>query len=549
MPTTAASRIFSVIYGTCDCPAGLPIRSTFVISVMFISFATRRRTLPLLLILGIGLLKGGSLTAQERDSVLLENLGPNINSAYDEVGPVISPDGKTLYFDRPNHPENFGDDDIWYSELQRDGSWAPSRNIGSPLNNADNNFVSSVTPDGNTLLLGNVYNRDGSMGPGVSIVRRTRNGWGTPQALKIKNYYSTSSTANYRLANDGKTLLMAIQRNDSYGEMDIYVSFLQPNNEWSAPLNLGPDINSSGFDRTPFLAADGVTLYFSSDGLGGFGSSDIFVSRRLDSTWQKWSKPQNLGRPINTDGWDGFFTVPASGDYAYLVSARNSIGSADIFRVKLNTALRPNAVALISGRVLDAKTRKPIAAGITYKMRRGNQGAGSATSTPGSGEYKVTLPLGDSYSFRAEAEGYTAASRTVDLSKESAYKELTVDFLLTPSARGSVTRLNSVLFETGSAELRDAAIPELDRLVERLRSNPSMNVEIAGHTDNVGLADNNDDLSQRRAQAVVEYLTRAGIDAARLSARGYGESQPVASNGSDRGRQRNRRVEFRVLSN
>ncbi len=516
---------------------------------MFISFATKRRTLPLLLILGIGLLDGGSLPAQERDSVLLENLGPNINSAYDEVGPVISPDGRTLYFDRPNHPENFGDDDIWYSELQRNGSWAPSRNIGSPLNNADNNFVSSVTPDGNTLLLGNVYNRDGSMGPGVSIVRRTRTGWGTPQALKIKNYYSTSSTANYRLANDGKTLLMAIQRNDSYGEMDIYVSFLEAGNEWSAPMNLGPDINSAGFDRTPFLAADGVTLYFSSDGLGGFGSSDIFVSRRLDSTWQKWSKPQNLGRPINTDGWDGFFTVPASGDYAYLVSARNSIGSADIFRVKLNTTLRPNAVALISGRVLDAKTRKPIAAAITYRMRRGSEGGGSATSTPGSGEYKVTLPLGESYSFRAEAEGYTAASRSVDLSKENSYKELTVDFLLTPSGRGSVTRLNSVLFETGSAELRDAAIPELDRLVERLRGNASMNVEIAGHTDNVGLASNNDDLSQRRAQAVVEYLTRAGIDASRLSARGYGESQPVASNGSDRGRQRNRRVEFRILSN
>ena len=254
------------------------------------SFATRRRALPLFLLLGVGLLAGGSLRAQGRDSVFLENLGPNVNSSYDEVGPVISPDGKTLYFDRPNHPENFGDDDIWVSELQANGSWSLGRNIGAPLNNADNNFVSSVTPDGNTLLLGNVYNRDGSMGPGVSIVRRTRTGWGTPQALKIRNYYSTASTANYSLANDGKTLLMAIQRNDSYGEMDLYVSFLQPNNEWSEPMNLGPDINSTGYDRTPFLAADGVTLYFSSDGLGGYGSSDIFVSRRLDSTWQRWSK-------------------------------------------------------------------------------------------------------------------------------------------------------------------------------------------------------------------------------------------------------------------
>ncbi len=504
-----------------------------------------RRLLPFAL-LGIAFV-GGSVLAQDRENVVLENLGTNVNSPYDEVGPVISPDGKTLYFDRPNHPENYGDDDIWFSTLQADGTWSRGKNIGPPLNNADNNFVCSVTPDGNTLLLGNVYNPDGTMGPGVSIVRRTRSGWGKPEALKIKDYYSISSTANYRLGNDGRTLLMAIQRNDSYGQMDLYVSFLQRDGEWSVPMNLGPDVNTPEFDRTPFLAADGVTLYFSSDGHGGFGSSDIFVTRRLDSTWQRWSKPENLGRPINTEGWDGFFTVPAAGDYAYLVSSQNSHGSADIFRVKLNAALRPNAVGLVSGRVLDARTRKPIAADIFYQGRTERSNDGTARSNPGSGEYKVTLPVGERYTFSAQAQGYVPKSATVDLSTVRDYREITQDFLLVPGGEMAPVRLDAIFFETASAELRAESTDELNRLVQMLQENPSARAEIAGHTDNVGTASSNRELSQARAQSVVDYLVRQGIEPERLRARGYGKSRPVASNGNDAGRQQNRRVEFRII--
>lgn len=488
----------------------------------------------------------GTLAAQE-DAIVLENLGPNVNSPFDEVGPVISPDGKTLYFDRSNHPDNIGDDDIWVSTLQRDGTWSAAVNIGPPLNNRYNNFVSSVMPDG-TLLLGNVYFPDGRMGPGVSMVRKARNGWGTPQGLKIKDYYSTSQAANYRLANDGKTLLMSIQRQDSYGEMDIYVSFLEKNGEWSAPMNIGSDINTRGYDRTPFLAADGVTLYFSSDGHGGFGSSDIFFSRRLDSTWRKWSPPQNLGKPINTEGWDGFFTLPAAGDYAYLVSSQGSIGAVDIFRVKLTESMRPRTAVLISGRVLDAKTRQPIAGEIVYEKERTASESGTARSDP-NGAYTITVPAGGAYRFNVEAEGYRPAQGRIDLAGITEYREITRDFLLTPLKRPratSSTALGNVYFETASAELDPAAIQELNRVMEYLRQNPDARLTVAGHTDNVGSVSNNRQLSNSRVASVIKYLEEQGVDTRRFISRGYGESRPASSNSSAKGRQDNRRVEFRI---
>lgn len=489
-----------------------------------------------------------SLASSQPDSLLLENLGSNINSEYNDVGPVISPDGATLYFDRTDHPNNVGNDDIWYSTRAADGSWTPAVNMGAPLNTRDHNFVSTVTPDGNTLLLGNVYNANGSMGPGVSIVRRTRNGWGKPQKLNIINYYSRGLSANYYLGNDGKTLLMAIERDDTYGDLDLYVSFLRPNGDWSEPANLGSGINTRGADRTPFLAADGVTLYFASDGRGGFGSSDIWVTRRLDSTWTKWSKPENLGAPINSDAWDGFFTIPASGEFAYLVSGKNSYGAADIFRVKLVEKMRPRPVVLVSGRVFDAKTRKPIAADIRYSAVRSGADSktdGEARTDPASGSYRATLPAGRKYSFTASAEGYASAQATIDIASVDAYTETTRDFYLKPLARRAPKGFGPILFATGSAELSASARRELDRVVAAMERKPAR-LLLYGHTDAVGETSANDDLSARRADAVLAYLRERGINAESMTTQGFGENEPVRSNDSESGRRQNRRVEIRV---
>ncbi len=488
-----------------------------------------------------------------------ENLGPNINSIYDEVLPVISPDGKTLYVDRKNHPQNYrlpgapanahNNDNIWYSTQDTNGAWQPLKNIGPMLNNGYGSFVASVTPDGNTLLLGGTY-KPASAAPahfGLWLTHRIAGGWSVPDEVRMKDYYTHALFVEFCLSNDGRTIILSLDRSDSYGGKDLYVSFLQPDGTWSAPKNLGPDVNSAADEATPFLAADGKTLYFASDGFSGYGSMDMFITRRLDSTWQRWSAPENLGPQLNTDAWDAYYTVPASGEYAYFVSTENSIGMGDIFRVKLPEALRPRPVLLVSGRVVDAKTGKPVTALIKYDNLETGKDIGTARTSPGTGAYKITLPSGEIYGYRAEAPGYIPISENLDLTKITQYQEIKRDLTLVPIEKGAIVRLNNIFFETAKADLRPESFAELNRVVTLLEDHASMEILIGGHTDNVGSASFNNQLSQARAQAVETYLVSKGISPKRLRVKGYGDTKPVASNDTDAGRQLNRRVEFTIL--
>ncbi len=490
-----------------------------------------------------------------------ENLGPNINSIYDEVLPVISPDGNTLYVDRKNHPQNYrrpdgmpqdanNNDNIWYSTQDSDGEWEPLVNIGPTLNNGYGSFVASVTPDGNTLLLGGTYPPNGDASKahfGLWLTHRIAGGWSAPQEVVMKNYYTKALFVEFCLSSDGHTIILSLDRADSYGGKDLYVSFLQPDGTWSEPKNLGPDVNSAADEATPFLASDGKTLYFASEGFSGYGSMDMYISRRLDSTWQHWSEPENLGPQLNTPGWDAYYTVPASGEYAYFVSTENSIGMGDIFRVKLPEALRPRPVLLVSGHVVDAKTDKPVMADIEYENLETGKDIGSARTSPGTGAYKIALPAGEVYGYRAEAPGYVPVSENLDLTKETEYQEIQRDLMLVPIEKGEVVRLNNIFFETAKAELRPESFAELDRVVKLLHDNPNMEIAIGGHTDNVGTASFNDQLSQARAQAVATYLISKGIGTKRLKVKGYGDTKPVATNDTEEGRQLNRRVEFTIV--
>ncbi|HZK75548.1 MAG TPA: OmpA family protein [Candidatus Kapabacteria bacterium] len=488
-----------------------------------------------------------------------ENLGPNINSVYDEVLPVISPDGRTLYVDRKNHPQNFrrpgvpqdvnNNDNIWYSTQDSEGAWQPLKNIGPMLNNGFGSFVASVTPDGNTLLLGGTY----ASKPGVAahfglwLAHRIADGWSMPEEVVVKDYYTKAIFVEFTLSNDGRTIILSLDRADSYGGKDLYVSFLEPDGTWTVPKNLGPDVNSAADEATPFLAADGETLYFASEGFAGYGSMDMYITRRLDSTWQHWSEPENLGPQLNTPGWDAYYTVPASGEYAYFVSTENSIGMGDIFRVKLPEALRPRPVLLVSGRVVDAKTELPVNAVIKYENLETGRDIGSARTSPGTGAYKITLPAGENYGYRAEAPGYVPVSENLDLTKVTEYQEIERDLVLVPIEKGEVVRLNNIFFETAKAELRPESFAELDRVVKLLEDNSSMEISIGGHTDNVGGAALNVQLSQARAQSVETYLVSKGISVSRMRVKGYGDTKPVATNDTDAGRQQNRRVEFTIL--
>jgi outer membrane protein OmpA-like peptidoglycan-associated protein len=338
-----------------------------------------------------------------------ENLGPLVNSSSADRLPVIAPDGKTLYFTRKFHPENLGDkdrDDIWVSELMPNGQWGKARNIGPPLNNEDHNFVVGISPDGTRLYLGNEYK--GTAHDGVSSSSRTNKGWSFPSALNIKNMYNEDIFVTYHVSVDEKVLMLAVERQDGLGERDIYVSFKYSDNTWSEPLNLGPDINTKSLEASAFLAADMRTLYFSSAGHPGYGGLDIFVSRRLDDSWQRWSKPQNMGMKINCNTNDYSFTIPARGDYAYF--SAGDIRNSDLYRIPVPKAAQPDPVDIISTRIVDAETRQPI----PEKEKFNNLTKANEPSKPANLEkptnYTAVVPQGKPYTPPQQIEGYYVAS-------------------------------------------------------------------------------------------------------------------------------------------
>ncbi len=480
-----------------------------------------------------------------------ENLGTNINSEYAEIHPIISPDGKGLYFNRKDHPENIeGDtpnDDIWYAEIDDQGSWNPAINMGAPINNANHNFVNGVTPDGNSMLLAYQYFEDGTFAEGASMAYKEKEGWSFPENLTIANFTNYSDYVGYSLSNDRQAIIMSIENYVSFGGRDIYVSFLIEGSNWSEPKNLGPMVNSSSDDITPFLASDGVTLYFSTDGRSTFGSNDIFMVKRLDDTWVNWSEPVNLGDGINTNSWDAYYTITASGDYGYFSSTKNSLGQDDIFRIQLPKEIKPDPVVLISGKVFNKKTNEPLQATIIYEVLPDGVEAGRAASDPGTGAYKIVLPYGKEYGIRAIAKGYYPISENLDVSTLSEYTELEKDLSLVPIEVGQVVRLNNIFFEFGKAALKAASFPELNRVVSFMKENQKVKIQISGHTDNIGSERTNLFLSQIRAESVMSFLIEKGVAKDRIIAKGYGEQNPIASNASEDGRALNRRVEFKII--
>jgi len=483
----------------------------------------------------------------------IENLGPKINSKYEEIAPLVSPDGTLLFFTRENDPNNKGynkredDQDIWFSKLDSSGEWTEAKNVGFPLNNTSYNRVISVTPDGNTLLLNGKYTATGRFrGPGLSISNKTKNGWEIPEDIIIKDFENKNKYIDFCMANDKKHLIISMEDKSSIGERDLYISFINKNGHWSKPKNLGKTINSKGDDVTPFLASDGVSLYFSTDGRKGFGDMDIYKSKRLDDSWKNWSEPENLGSSINTNDWDTYFTISAKGDYAYLVRYEDSYGGSDIYRIKLKEESKPNPVVLIYGSVINAKTREPIEAKIIYELLSNGKEVGTAISESDKGNYKIILPYGKKYGFRAVAEGYYAINENIDVSDLKTYEEIQKDIKMVPIEVGEIIRLNNIFFEFGKSELKSASFPELDRVVVLMKDN-AIEIEMAGHTDNIGSEEANLKLSTERAKSVVAYLISKGIEPSRLIAKGYGENKPITTNDNEEGKQQNRRVEFTIL--
>jgi outer membrane protein OmpA-like peptidoglycan-associated protein len=461
----------------------------------------------------------------------------------EETNPVISADGNILYFDRKNNPANVetDKDDIWYSVKDRNGKWEQAKNIGRPLNNKDYNFVISSSPDNNTLLLGNKYASDGVSpnGAGVSIAQKGLRGWEIPKDVVIEDYVNKNDYVGYFLSSDNKHLLMSVERPEGYGLKDIFVSYVKEDGTFSKPKNLGNVVNSFEDETNPFLAADGKTLYFASKGHPGYGYYDLFVSKRLDDSWTNWTKPENLGNIINSPGYELSIFLSAKGDKAYVGREQ------DIWEI--DNTVKQDPVALVKGKVYDSKTKKVMSAPIVYNALKTNKELGTAISDPSTGSYSIVLPYGEKYSFMAEKEGYYAVTQNVDLSDLKEYKEIEVDLYLNPIEKGEIIRLNNIFFASGKYELLAESYGELDKLLQVLKSNSKMKIEISGHTDAVGADADNLTLSNNRANAVMNYLLGKGIAKDRLSAKGYGETKFIATNDTDEGKQLNRRVEFVIL--
>jgi outer membrane protein OmpA-like peptidoglycan-associated protein len=452
-----------------------------------------------------------------------------------------------------------------------------AKNMGQPLNNAGPNFISSITPDGNSMvvLLGNEYkgtDKD-KMKPGVSISTKTSEGWAEPTAVDITNAYIESTDGNYFLAQNRKVMIMAVDRYDTHGGKDLYVSFLQENGNWTEPLNLGNDINTAHDETSPFLAADDETLYFSSKGFSGFGGSDIYISRRLDATWRNWTEPENLGRDINSSEDDMFFNIPPSGTYAYF-SKGSGEDDADLYRIEMPVFYQPSPVVTVSGKILNAENSEPVEAKISYELMPEEKQVGLTLSDAQSGSYQIVLPSGASYQYMVEAPGYETVTESIDLMELANYKEISKDIKLTPSGEvassdtnskdvsggsgttgavaGSTTAgkaavlENNILFDFNADDVKASFRDELDAVAAFLKENPKITIDVKGHTDNVGNTDYNLRLSQRRAKSVYDYLRSKGVNEDQMAVGAYGENDPLRPNENEDARAINRRVSFSI---
>jgi outer membrane protein OmpA-like peptidoglycan-associated protein len=271
------------------------------------------------------------------------------------------------------------------------------------------------------------------------------------------------------------------------------------------------------------------------------------MTKRLDDSWTKWSEPKNLGKPLNSEGIDAYYSVPADGEYAYFVSSVNTNGENDIFKIKLPSQIKPEPVVIIKGYVLNSKTKEPLNTKIQYEDLETGQIMGFAQTNPKTGFYEITLPLNKKYAFFADKEGFYSVRDNLDLTEVQSFQEVERDLYLTPIEVGQTVQLNNVFFNQGKATLLSSSYPELDKLARMLKDNPNIEIQLEGHTDNVGDPDLNLKLSEERVIAVKSYLVLNGVSELRITGRGYGGEKPIASNDQEFTRRLNRRVEFKIL--
>ncbi len=464
------------------------------------------------------------------------NLGPGVNSEMAEYYPSITVDGKQLLFTREvrvSPEQKRGQEDFFLSHLENN-TWGPARPLDY-INTPGNEGAPAISPDGQNMVFTacDLYGsygpeRDGYGSCDLFFAYKIGNGWS-----RAKNIGPQINTAHWEsqpsISADGKTLYFVRgDRNPAKRSSDLYMSILDDGGEWGKPVKLSSTINTTYNEESVLIHPDGKTLYFSSDGHPGMGGLDIFVSTRIGEN--EWTEPVNLGYPINTAADENSLLVSPMGDIAYFSSDRpGGEGDLDLYSFELPKPFRPNPVSSLNGLVYDAVTKKPLYARFELIDLESEEVVVTSYSNSEDGSFLVALPFNRKYALNASKSGYLFYSDHLDLSAEGDYfagKVLEVP--MHKVSDGQTIVLNNVFFDTDKFDLRQESRAELNKLVEFMKQNDRIQIEIGGHTDNQGSAAHNQELSENRAQSVMRYLVENGLEAERLSAKGYGQDHPVA---------------------
>ncbi len=467
------------------------------------------------------------------------NLGPTVNTPDNEYFPGVTADEQTLIFTRLDNNR----DEEFYVSRKNDKTWGMAENIGSPINTERNEGTVSLSADGQYIFY-TACNRNGGMGScDLYISKLDGITWSEPKNLGApvnSSAWESQPCLNF----DGRTLYFSSNRGGGYGNSDIWLTTFK-NGRWTPPINLGPEINTSGDEQSPFIAKDDNTLYFNSDGHPGMGGVDLYVSRR--SPDGRWQKPKNLGYPINSDKDETCLIIASNGKDAYMArEGDDSYGGLDLYSFEIYEEARPQKTGYLKGVTFDAVTKSKLSAKIELIDLETRKTIIESYSNKLSGEFLVCLQGNKNYALNVSKEGYLFYSENFSLKNQSAVDPLVLNIPLQPISAGAKMVLKNIFFDSDKFSIKDESKVELDKLVQFLNTNPKVKIEVGGHTDNTGDSKKNVTLSGNRAKAVSDYLTANGIIAARLSFKGYAETQPISDNKTPEGRALNRRTEIKI---
>jgi outer membrane protein OmpA-like peptidoglycan-associated protein len=510
--------------------------------------------------------------------VFIDNLSNVVNTTDPEYTPLITADeSEMLFTSRRSNSTGGGKDPAdgqFYEDIYQtnyaNSAWSAPVNLGKPVNSDDHDATAGLSPDGQKLY---VYRGDHGGDLYESVLKG--DAWTEPEHMN-KNINSDGHESSVSLSFDGKQLYYISDKEGGLGNRDVWISTMDPKGKWGASTNIGAPINTIYGEEGVFIHPDGKTIYFSSQGHNTMGGYDIFKSEFKNG---KWGEPENLGWPINGPDDDVFFVISANGKHGYYASTKSDgMGEKDIYKitflgpekplalsnednlmamvaqptkaaVSLKTVDIPTAnVTLLKGTVTDKTNGKPVAAQIEIVDNSTATTIATFTANSTTGKYLVTLPSGKNYGIAVSADGYLFHSENFDIPLTASYQEVTKDVQLQPISVGSTIVLRNVFFDFDKSTLKTESYTELDRLVQIMNENPSLKIELGGHTDSKGADDYNQRLSEARAKACVDYLISKGVKADRMTWKGYGETVPIDTNDTDAGRANNRRTEFKIVS-